>query len=75
MTKTEIIREFKKEKLAVRDKHNAVTNEEHYAKDLELKTLCEKYLSVYPELNDKDCSGIGLPARMLKHLKGVSYAS
>lgn len=75
MTKSEIFTKFKKAKKLINDKLVPVTAEEFKTRDLEVITLCEEYLSLYPELNDSDCYRAFYPAKLLSNLKALHDVS
>lgn len=62
LTKTEIITKYRNELREIR-----LTKDLRIQERLEL-SLAREYLITYPELNDYDCSGIGLPAYHFKRL-------
>ena len=69
MTKQEIYRKFKKEKLAIFDSYCVTTLEEEIKRDNEVVSLCDRYLSSYPEMNDTDCHRAFYPVNTLMHTK------
>ena len=81
MTKAQLLSKFKKEKNVISDFYCAVTAEEFHARDLEVISLCEKYLLDFPQLDCVDVGQIVTPKRVLKRLtdsmavKGVNYVT
>jgi hypothetical protein len=72
MTKQQIKINFRKDLRLTKASFNCSDITEFHKRDLKVITLCEMYLLKHPELKDYDCSGIGLPVAILKHLKAVT---
>jgi len=67
LTKTEICRKYRNELKKIRDVKIRDTKHLRFIERLEL-SLAREFLIMHPELNDKDCSGRGLPAFDFKKL-------